>query len=83
MFRTKNGLVCHERTHTGEAPYRCHICSINFKRLHHLGSHLKSGNHSNKLKQLEAEGISLSVEDIYSKDNKDGRKESKLRSGNI
>ena len=76
-------MICHERTHTGEAPYRCHICAINFKRLHHLSSHLRSGNHTNKVKQLEAAagGVHLKEEEIFSKDNKDGRKEPKLRSG--
>lgn len=58
-FRTRNNLTCHERIHTGEAPYQCHVCPKNFKRSHHLYGHLKCADHLNKLAQLEAEGQTI------------------------
>ena len=58
-FTSKFCVVTHERTHTGEAPYRCNVCHTNFRRSHHLKSHLSTMNHANKIKQLETEGTDM------------------------
>eukprot|EP00092_Neocalanus_flemingeri_P011451 GFUD01012340.1.p1 GENE.GFUD01012340.1~~GFUD01012340.1.p1 ORF type:complete len:470 (-),score=74.46 GFUD01012340.1:76-1485(-) len=39
MFKSKFNLTCHERTHSGEAPYSCTFCGNKFKRAHHLKGH--------------------------------------------
>jgi hypothetical protein len=82
MFRRRTNLTVHERTHTGEAPYKCELCDINFKRMHHLTAHLKTLNHSNRVKLMEAEGVAL-PDRVFSIDfdgKKEPRKEKNKRS---
>merc|ERR1711879_849635 len=78
MFKRRSNLSVHERTHTGEAPLRCDLCAVNFKRNHHLGAHLKTLNHSNRLKLLQAEGVQ--IPDKITSIVADGKKEPKMKS---
>ncbi|XP_049511969.1 histone-lysine N-methyltransferase PRDM9-like [Dermacentor silvarum] len=36
----RNHVASHERTHTGERPFVCHVCDRGFNRQEHLNSHL-------------------------------------------
>ncbi|TRY78799.1 hypothetical protein TCAL_15323 [Tigriopus californicus] len=53
LFLKHNGLVVHERIHTGEMPFECEICGVKFKRSHHLNFHLKSNSHAANVKDAQ------------------------------
>ena len=40
-FKTSNGLIYHEKTHTGENPFKCDICSKTFEKVNKLEQHYK------------------------------------------
>jgi len=40
-FSSKHLLVQHSRVHTGEKPYKCAICDLNFKQLSHVHQHTR------------------------------------------
>ena len=44
MLKSRDGLVAHERGHTGETPFKCAICGNGYKSLSALGQH-KRGVH--------------------------------------
>lgn len=66
MFKSKFNLTCHERTHSGEAPYSCNFCKTNFKRAHHLKGHLEvcKKNASTFTTGNSLENVEISVDDI-------------------
>ena len=51
-FKTPNGLVYHEKTHTEENPFKCDICTKTFPKMLELEQHFKI-KHKMGLKQPE------------------------------
>ncbi|OUM64323.1 hypothetical protein PIROE2DRAFT_25159, partial [Piromyces sp. E2] len=40
IFSRKYDLIRHRRIHTGETPYKCHICGLGFTRSDHRDRHI-------------------------------------------
>ncbi|XP_069506430.1 zinc finger protein 583-like isoform X2 [Ambystoma mexicanum] len=42
LFKTKQELAGHQKSHTGERPYQCTICGSSFRLRHHLIQHQRT-----------------------------------------
>ena len=48
--------------HTGETPFECTICTINFRRQHHLSVHIESKSHLDAMRKVAESGQEIPAE---------------------
>ena len=48
--------------HTGETPFECTICTINFRRQHHLSVHIESKSHLDAMRKAAESGQEIPAE---------------------
>merc|ERR1711874_49254 len=59
--KTRANLKVHEAIHRGEKPFKCNLCTKNFKRKQHLKNHLKSLHSKSSPGQTSSIGSSSQV----------------------
>ena len=48
--------------HTGETPFECTLCSVNFRRQHHLSVHIESKSHLDAMRKAAESGQEIPAE---------------------